>query len=66
MLGEMIPIYILMPLQVRAGALHLLLPELICMGVGQAKEALKHSYFDDLDKESVDALESDIIRARED
>lgn len=31
----------------------------------QAKEALQSAYFDDLDKEAVDALESDIIRARE-
>ena len=31
----------------------------------QAKEALQSPYFDDLDKETVDALESDIIRARE-
>ncbi|KAL0041280.1 hypothetical protein WJX77_010870 [Trebouxia sp. C0004] len=30
-----------------------------------AKEALQSPYFDDLDKETVDALESDIIRARE-
>ncbi len=33
--------------------------------VMQAKEALQSAYFDDLDKETVDALESDIIRARE-
>ena len=33
--------------------------------VVQAKEALQSPYFDDLDKETVDALESDIIRARE-
>jgi hypothetical protein len=31
----------------------------------QAVKALKHAYFDDLDKEAVDALESDVIRARE-
>lgn len=31
----------------------------------QAKEALQSPYFDDLDKEAVDALESDVIRARE-
>jgi cyclin-dependent kinase len=31
----------------------------------QAKEALNHPYFNDLDKEAVDLLESDIIRARE-
>lgn len=31
----------------------------------QAKEALQSSYFDDLDKETVDALENDSIRARE-
>lgn len=30
-----------------------------------AKEALQSPYFDDLDKDAVDALESDIIRARE-
>ena len=33
--------------------------------VAQAKEALQSPYFDDLDKEAVDALESDVIRARE-
>lgn len=33
--------------------------------VSQAKEAMRHPYFDDLDKEAVDLLESDIIRARE-
>ena len=31
----------------------------------QAKDALKHPYFDDLDKMAVEALESDIIRNRE-
>lgn len=31
----------------------------------QAKEALQSAYFDDLDKEAVDALESDVMRARE-
>lgn len=31
----------------------------------QAKEAMRHPYFDDLDKEAVDLLESAIIRARE-
>ena len=31
----------------------------------QAKEALQSAYFDDLDKETVDALENDSIRARE-
>ena len=35
------------------------------LDVLQAKEALQSAYFDDLDKETVDALESDIIRARE-
>ena len=28
----------------------------------QAKEALKHPYFDDLDKETVDALENEALR----
>lgn len=36
----------------------------MCCGM-QAKEALQSPYFDDLDKETVDALESDVIRARE-
>lgn len=31
----------------------------------QAKEAMEHPYFNDLDKASVNALESDIVRARE-
>eukprot|EP00891_Asterochloris_glomerata_P008682 jgi/Astpho2/8682/e_gw1.00128.89.1_t len=30
-----------------------------------AKQALQHPYFNDLDREAVDALESDVIRARE-
>lgn len=43
---------------------HNLLPY-VCGCTLQAKEALQSAYFDDLDKEEVDALESDIIRARE-
>lgn len=31
----------------------------------QAKDALHHPYFDDLDKDEVDLLESESIRARE-
>lgn len=31
----------------------------------QAKDALQHAYFDDLDKMAVEALESDIIKQRE-
>jgi hypothetical protein len=31
----------------------------------QAKDALKHPYFDDLDKMAVEALESEVILARE-
>lgn len=31
----------------------------------QAKDALEHPYFDDLDKAAINALESDVIRARE-
>ena len=31
----------------------------------QAKDALEHPYFDDLDKTTINALESDVIRARE-
>lgn len=31
----------------------------------QAKEALQHDYFADLNKAEIDALESDVIRARE-
>ena len=31
----------------------------------QAKDAMLHAYFDDLNKAEVDALESDVIRARE-
>lgn len=34
------------------------------MGV-QAKDALNHPYFDDLDKAAVEALESEVIRTRE-
>lgn len=37
----------------------------LCVAPAQAKEALQSPYFDDLDKDAVDALESDIIRARE-
>lgn len=32
----------------------------------QAKEALLHPYFDDLDKEAIDALESETVRNSED
>ena len=31
----------------------------------QAKDALSHAYFEDLDKAEVDLLESETIRARE-
>lgn len=31
----------------------------------QAKDAINHAYFDDLDKAEVDLLESESIRARE-
>ena len=31
--------------------------------VPQAKEAMRHPYFDDLDKEAVDALENQAIQA---
>lgn len=31
----------------------------------QAKDAIVHPYFDDLDKATVDLLESDVIRARD-
>lgn len=31
----------------------------------KAKEAMQHSYFDDLDKETVDALENEALRDRE-
>ena len=31
----------------------------------QAKDAMLHAYFDDLNKAEVDALESEVIRARE-
>ena len=30
----------------------------------QAKDALSHPYFDDLEKAEVDALESEVVRAR--
>ena len=35
------------------------------MKSSQAKDALEHPYFDDLDKAAINALESDVIRARE-
>jgi cyclin-dependent kinase len=31
----------------------------------QARDALQHPYFDDLDKEEVDKLENEAIRVRE-
>ncbi len=38
-------------------------PQQLAVAAGlQAKEALKHPYFDDLDKEVVDALENEALR----
>ncbi len=36
-----------------------------CFCCRQAKDALRHPYFDDLNKANIDELESDAIRARE-
>lgn len=36
---------------------------LVCLM--QAKNAMRHPYFDSLNKAEVDALESEVIRARE-
>ena len=36
-----------------------------CSWILQARDALKHAYFDDLDKEAVDKLENEAIRVHE-